>query len=75
MIYILGLIYCESQTPSDIFRDQLIDKPELKDRLAFYAMWLDAVGQTNDFEENYSQNYLKKRNISNDQKLEKSNSD
>ena len=39
--------------------NQLIEKPELQSQLAFYAMWLDAVGQTNDFE----QNFIVKKNV------------
>ena len=44
------MVYCNYE-PSDVFKNQLIEKPELQSRLAFYAMWLDAVGQTNDFEQ------------------------
>ena len=47
---ILGLVNCNYE-PSDVFRNQLIEKPDLQSRLAFYAIWLDAVGQTNDFEQ------------------------
>ena len=46
------MVYCNYE-PSDVFKNQLIEKPELQSRLAFYAMWLDAVGQTNDFEQNF----------------------
>ena len=56
----LGLVNCNYE-PSDVFRNQLIEKPELQSRLNFYAMWLDAVDQTRDFEKSFNDKF-KKRN-------------
>ena len=59
------MVNCENRTPSEVFRDQLTEKPDLESRLAFYAMWIDAVDQTTDFENSFS-NEFRKRNIQND---------
>ena len=64
------MINCENRTPSEVFRDQLTEKPDLESRLAFYAMWIDAVDQTSDFENSFS-NEFRKRNIQNDPNIGK----
>ena len=52
--FFLGLIYCNYESGNVNSLSQLIEKPELQSRLAFFGIWLNAVGQTNDFEDSFS---------------------